>query len=177
MAESATKLTVKSNDKKSAATPAAWHPLEDLRHEVDRLFEDFNRGGWLRPLRPHALNLEPLFRRELAWSTPAVDIIEKDSAFEITAELPGIDAKNLTVTLRNGNVVIKGEKEEEKEEKSKDYYLHERQFGSFERAFTIPEGVEPDKIEASFAKGVLTLTLPKSAAAQQPEKKINVKAA
>ena len=142
MSKPATRLDVKADVKKSAPVPAAWHPLEDLRREVDRLFEDFNRGGWLRPLRPRALNLDvgPLFRRELAWSTPAVDIIEKDKAFEITAELPGIDAKDITVTLRNGSVVIKGEKEEEKEEKSKDYYLHERQFGSFEQSF-LPSGM------------------------------------
>ena len=174
MAETVSKLPVKSEGKKTAVAPA-WHPFDELRREVDRLFEDFN-GGWLRSFRPSLPTLE-LLRGEMAWNTPAVDIVEKDKSFEITAELPGLDEKNIEVTLRNGNIVIRGEKQEEKEEKSKDYYLHERQFGSFERSFTLPEGVEPDKIEAHFNKGVLTVSLPKAATALKPEKTIPVKAA
>jgi len=81
------------------------------------------------------------------------------------------------VKLANGVLTIKGEKQEEKEEKKKDYYLRERSYGSFERSFQLPEGVDTDKIEAGFKKGVLTLTLPKSAEAQKTEKKIAVKAA
>jgi len=80
------------------------------------------------------------------------------------------------VKVVNGNLTIKGEKQEEKEEKKKDYYLQERHFGSFERRFQLPEGVDADKIEASFKKGVLTVTLPKKLEAQKPEKKIDVKA-
>jgi len=87
-----------------------------------------------------------------------------------------MDGKNIEVKLVNGGLTIKGEKREEKEEK-KDYYLHERHFGSFERCFAVPEGVETDKIEASFKKGVLTVTLPKKPEAQKPEKKIEIKAA
>ena len=92
------------------------------------------------------------------------------------AELPGMDEKNIEVKVVNGNLTIKGEKQEEKEEK-KDYYLHERHFGSFERSFEVPDGVDADKIEASFKKGVLTVTLPKKPEAQKPEKKIEVKSA
>jgi HSP20 family protein len=76
------------------------------------------------------------------------------------------------IKLADGVLTIKGEKQEEKEEKKKDYYLHERSFGSFQRAFQVP-----DKIEASFKNGVLTVTLPKSAQAQKTAKKIDVKAA
>ena len=79
--------------------------------------------------------------------------------------------------MRNGNIAIRGEKRDEKEEKSGDYYLRERQFGSFERTFALPDGVDADKIEARFSKGVLTVTLPKSAEAQKPEQKVTVKAA
>ena len=96
---------------------------------------------------------------------------------ELTAELPGMDEKNLEVKVADGNLIIKGEKQEEKEEKKKDYYMRERSFGSFERRFELPEGVDADKIEASFKKGVLTLTLPKKPEAQKPAKKIEVKAA
>lgn len=175
MAETNTKLPMKSEGSKSTAA-TAWHPFDDLRREVDRLFEGFN-GGWPRPFRPPMPTLGPLLRSELDWSTPAVDIVEKDKSYEINVELPGIDEQNVDVTLRNGNIVIKGEKQEDKEEKSKDYYLRERQFGSFERAFAVPEGVETDKIDASFKKGVLTITLPKAPTAQNSEKKISVKRA
>ena len=102
--------------------------------------------------------------------------VESEKAYEIIAELPGMDEKNIEVKMADGVLTIKGEKREEKEEKQKDYYLQERSFGSFERSFEVPETVETDKIEASFRKGVLTLTLPKKAEAQKPAKKIEVKA-
>lgn len=85
--------------------------------------------------------------------------------------------KNVEVKVANGVLTIKGEKNEEKEEKKKDYYLQERSFGSFQRSFELPEGVDLDKIEASFKKGVLIVKLPKKAEAQKPAKKIEVKAA
>ena len=82
---------------------------------------------------------------------------------------------NHLAALVNANLVIKGEKHEEKEERKKDYHLQERHFGSFERCFRIPETVDSDKIDAVFTKGVLTVTLPKKAEAKKPEKKIDVK--
>jgi HSP20 family protein len=91
-------------------------------------------------------------------------------AYEITTELPGLDEKNIEVKLANGVLSIKGEKQEEKEEKQKDYYRRERSFGSFERSFQIPEGVDTDKIAASFKNGILSVTLPKSAEARKPAK-------
>jgi HSP20 family protein len=106
-----------------------------------------------------------------------VDVSEGEKAYEITAELPGLDEKDIEVKLALGGLTIKGEKREEKEEKKKDYYLHERHFGSFERYFRLPDEVDPDKIEASFKKGVLTVTLPKKPEAQKAEKKIAIKAA
>jgi HSP20 family protein len=180
MAE-ATKVPVKTEEKASvrASARSAWQPFEGLRREVDRLFDDFDRGLWRSPFRSSTFDVEPFWPRQIAtWSTaPAVDIAEKDNAFEVTAELPGIDEKNVEVKLVNGNLTIKGEKKEEKEEKKKDYYLSERHFGSFERSFTVPEGVDTDKIEASFNKGVLTVRLPKKPETIKPEKKIEVKTA
>ncbi len=152
-------------------------PFESLRREVDRLFEDFDRGLWRSPFRS-AFALEPFWRSEQAWpAAPAVDIAESDQAYEITADLPGMSEKDIEVKLANGGLIIKGQKPEEKEEKKKDYCLHERRFGSFERSFRVPEGVETDKIEAGFKNGVLTVTLPKTAEAQKAEKKVAVKAA
>ena len=76
----------------------------------------------------------------------------------------------------NGILTIKGEKKDEKEEREKEYYLSERRYGSFQRTFRVPEAVDFEKIDASFKKGVLTVTLPKSPTAKQNEKQINVKA-
>ena len=179
MADTATKLTVKTEGKDQRnSAPPTWHPLETLHREIDHLFDDFGfgRSRWRSPFRRSTFNVEPLWR-EFSVAAPAVDIVEKDNAYEITADLPGIDEKNVEVQVSNGNLTIKGEKREEKEEKKKDYYLQERHFGSFERTFGVPEGVDADKIEANFKKGVLTVTLPKKADAQKPAKKIDVKAA
>ena len=176
MAETVTKLPLKQG-KTEPSSIDAWQPFESLRQEINRLFDDFGWGSW-QPFPRSLFAAEPLFRRGLMRATmPAVDLVESDKAYEITAELPGMDEKNIDVKVTDGRLSIKGEKQEEKEEKKKDYYLHERRFGSFERSFDLPESVDPEKIEASFKKGVLTVTLSKKAEAQKPAKKIEVKAA
>ncbi len=175
MAENITKLPVKI-EKTTTPTPQAWQPFESLRREIDRMFDEFGGGLWRSPFRGSFF--EPFRRAEVAFAAlPAVDVVQTDKAYEITAELPGIDEKNVDVKFANGVLTIKGEKQDEKEEKKKDYYMRERSFGSFERSFEVPDNVDTDKIEATFKKGVLTLTLPKSAEAQKTEKKIAVKAA
>jgi HSP20 family protein len=174
------KVPVKTEGKReqSTAVAQAWHPFETLHREIDRLFDDVGRGFWRNPFRRSAFDIEPFWQREMKFiGAPAVDIVEKDNAYEIMADLPGMDEKNIEVKLANGNLTIKGEKKAEREEKQKDYYLQERRFGSFERTFGIPEGVDADKIEAAFKKGVLTITLPKKPDAQKPEKRIDVKMA
>ncbi len=177
MAEISTKVPVKS-EKTTAPVPQAWRPFESLRREIDRVFEDFDGGFWRSPFRHSLFDVEPFRRAEATFgAVPAVDVTETDKAYEITAELAGMDEKNVDVKFANGVLSIKGEKQDEKEEKKKDYYVRERSFGSFERTFQVPDGVDTDKIEASFKKGVLTVTLPKSAEAQKSEKKIAVKAA
>ena len=161
-----------------APTAQAWRPFESLRREIDRLFDDFDGGIWNAPFRRSIFDIEPFFRREPEWpAVPAVDVTEKEKAYEIAAELPGMAEKDIEVTLANGTLTIKGEKQEEKEEKKKGYHLQERRFGSFERRFGVPDGVDTNKIEATFEKGVLKVTLPKTAEAQKAEKKIAVKAA
>lgn len=178
MADAETKVPVHTERKSESRGLQAWHPIESLRREVDRLFEDFDRDFWRLPFRRSFTDIEPLLRRGLSWgATPAVDIVDKDNAYQVVAELPGMDEKNIEVKLVNGRLTIKGEKQDEKEEKKKDYYLHERSFGSFERSFVLPDEVNIDKIEASFKKGVLTVTLPKKPEAVKPEKKIEIKPA
>jgi HSP20 family protein len=156
----------------------AWRPFESLRREIDHIFEDFEGDFWRRPFRRPIFDVEPFWRRELTWgATPTVDIVEKNDVYEITAELPGVDEKSVEVKFANGSLMIRGEKQEEKEEQKADYRLHERRFGSFERRFAVPEGVDTDKIGASFKNGILTVRLPKKPEAIKAEKKIEVKAA
>jgi len=155
-----------------------WHPFENLRRQMERIFDDFDRDFGLSTIRRPMFDFEHSLRREWATaSAPAVDLTETDKTYELTAELPGMDEKSIEVKLTNGGISIKGEKREEKEKHEKDYYLHERHFGTFERYFQLPDGVDRDKIEAKFDKGVLTITLPKTPEAQKPEKRIPVKGA
>jgi HSP20 family protein len=177
MAEAATKLPVNTQEKK-ADRPTEWRPFESLRREVDRLFEDFQVGSWRSPFGRTAFDVQPFWRGEISWGkAPAVDIVDKEKAYEITAELPGMDESNIDVKFSDGTLTITGEKKDEKEEKKKDYYLSERRYGSFQRSFGVPDGVDADKIEATFKNGVLSVTLPKTAEAQKSEKKIAIKKA
>ena len=177
MAEAVAKLPVKTEKAQRAALPE-WRPFESLRREMDRLFDSFDSGFWRSPFGRSVFDVEPFWRRESTWTAaPAVDVAESEKAYEITAELPGMDEKNIEVNLTNGGITIKGEKKEETQEKKKDYSVSERRYGSFERYFALPEGVDANKIEATFKNGVLKVTLPKTAEAQKPAKKIEVKAA
>jgi HSP20 family protein len=178
MAEAATKLPVKNEKSERPSAPAEWRPFESLRREVDRLFDDFAPRGWRSPFGRATFDVEPFWRGELSWGkVPAVDVAEKENAYEITAELPGMDEKNIEVKFSDGMLTIKGEKKEEKEEKKKDYYMSERRYGTFQRTLAVPDGVDADKIEANFKNGVLTVTLPKSPEAQKRQKTIAVKKA
>ncbi len=108
-------------------------------------------------------------------STPAVNMIEKENAYELTGELAGMDESNIELKVAGGVLTIKGEKKEEKEEKGADYVLSERRFGSIQRSIPLPEGIDLERIEASFKKGVLTVTMPKTPEAQKSERKIAIK--
>lgn len=178
MAEAATKLPLKTEGKAAPAAPAEWESLGSLRRQVDRLFEDFGRGwGLWRPFGGSLLDLKPDWPGDVVFGkAPAVDLVEKDHDYEITAELPGMDEKNVEVKLANGVLTISGEKKDEKEEKKQNYYLSERRYGAFQRSFQVPEGVEADKIAASFKNGVLSIVLPKTAEAVKQEKKIAIQA-
>ena len=111
------------------------------------------------------------------FSVPAIDMSEDEKAYKISAELPGLDAKDVDVSVSGNTLLIKGEKLQEKEEKDKNYYFSERAYGSFQRTFELPASVDRDKISADVSKGVLTITLPKTPDAQKQQKKIEVKSA
>ncbi len=104
---------------------------------------------------------------------PAFDIMENEKEYVVEAELPGIDVKDLEVTISDGLLTVKGEKKREREHKDENFYRVERSFGSFHRSFRIPDKIQTDKIDATYKNGILRLTLPK---AEVPEvKKIKVK--
>ena len=160
--------------KQTAPAPAAPDVFRSFRTEMDRLFDRFTTGfGW------PSLAL-PSFPAPLAgngFAAPAVDLTEDEKAYRIAAELPGMDEKDVEVAISGDTLTIKGEKRQEKETKEPNFYLSERSYGSFQRAFALPDGIDRDKIDARFAKGVLTVILPKTAEVQQQSKKIEVKPA
>ncbi|MGE0230393.1 MAG: Hsp20/alpha crystallin family protein [Flavobacteriaceae bacterium] len=175
MTKSASKLPIQT-DKASPAKENFWS-LEGLHQEVDRLFDDFRSANWHLPFRRPSRGMEINWPAGSSWQVaPAMDLIEKDGEYEITAELAGMDEKDIEIKLANNILTIKGEKSEEKKEEQKDYFLSERRYGSFQRSFRLPDGVDADKIEAKFAKGLLTVKLPKSAETKKAEKKIGIKA-
>jgi HSP20 family protein len=144
-------------------------PFTSLQREIDRLFDDFGRG-W--PDFGRAWPAAGTGAQELM---PVMDVTETDTEYEITAELPGLEEKDVQINIADNVLTIRGEKKAGKEEKQKDYRMVERSYGSFYRALELPAGVDPDKIKADIAKGVLKVTVPKPAPAQV--KKIAVKAA
>ena len=160
--------------KKAPAPRAATDPWQNFRSEMERMFDRFGFGV---PAVRRMFDLAPSFESNFSFNVPAVDVTEDDKAYKIAAELPGLDEKDVDVSVTGDVLTVKGEKRQEKEEKNKNWYVSERAYGSFQRAFTLPDGVDREKIAADFSKGVLTVTLPKSAEAQKQQKKIEVKAA
>lgn len=146
-----------------------WSRLGTLREEIDRLFGGFEPRGWFDA--PLALSgaAETL--------VPAMDLTENGSSYSVSLELPGIDPSRVEVKLAHGSLVISGEKEEETKEEGEDYHVSERRWGSFRRMVRLPDLVDRERIEASYANGVLKVTLPKTAEAKAAERTIEVKAA
>jgi len=106
--------------------------------------------------------------------SPCVDVSETEKDLVVKAEIPGMDAKDINITLRDGLLSIKGEKKQEKEEKKEHYHRMERCYGSFTRNLRLPYGVEQDKIKADYKDGVLTIKLPKTEKAKEKHIKISV---
>jgi HSP20 family protein len=141
-----------------------WRPfgeLSSLRREMDRLWENFFGE---RPLGR-------IWEREWA---PSLDMSETKDNYVVKAEVPGIDAKHIDISLTGDVLTIKGEKSQEKEEKEEDHHLVERSYGSFSRSVRIPAEVESNKIKASYKNGILAITLPKSEKVKAKEVKIKV---
>jgi HSP20 family protein len=140
--------------------------FDEFRNEMNRVFERFETGlpHWSRAVAPWAVNVV----------VPNLDVHENDKAMTIEVELPGIDEKDVSVTVNNGYLTIRGEKKTEREEKKDNYHLAERSFGSFERSLRLPETLDESKIEAHFDKGVLRISAPKRPDALKAERKIEI---
>ena len=142
-------------------------PMQSFQHEINRMFDDFFRD----PFAPLSLR-EPALSAEFS---PRVDVVESDKDFKVTAELPGMDAKDIQINLEQDALILSGEKKSEYEEKHKGYHRLERSFGSFQRVIPLTAEVDEDKVDAQFKNGVLTITLPKTPAAVKTVKKIDLK--
>jgi HSP20 family protein len=136
-----------------------------FRDEMNRLFDNFFRGFEIEP-----------FETRLGTFSPSVNVVEDEKEIRVSAELPGINEKDIDVSLSRDSLTIRGEKKEEKEDKGKNYYRMERSYGSFTRTIPLPTEIDTDKVKAQFKKGILTVTLPKTAKAIKETKKIPVKA-
>jgi HSP20 family protein len=148
-------------------------PIQSLHQEINRVFQHFSRGfleDWPLSTRLSESTLWKDF-------SPQVDIRESERQVEITAELPGLDEKDVQVSLANHELVIRGEKKSEIERKEKGWHRVERSYGSFHRAVALPEGIETEKAEAVLKKGLLTVTIPKRADAAVSSKKIAIRRA
>ena len=132
------------------------HPFLALHREMNRMFDDVFRGFDLEPFRLASRTLDGL-----GW--PQIDIEESDKEVRITADLPGLDEKDVSLEIANGVLSISGEKKSESEDKARRF--SERYYGRFERRIPL-EYVEEDKVSAVFKNGVLTVTVPKSAEAK-----------
>ncbi len=140
---------------------APYRDFDRMREEMDRFWDTF---------------LPTAFRRteDSGDWLPSLDVSETKNEIVVKAEVPGMDAKDIDISLSNGMLTIKGEKKQEKEEKEENYHLVERSYGSFTRSITLPAEVKQDKINASYKNGILKVVLPKSEEAKKKEIKIKV---
>lgn len=172
MTESQTSIPVTAGEQTPAA---AWHPLETLRKEVDRLFEDFDWHLLRSPFRRPVFDFEA-FRRHASGLSTAVDLVEHDKAYEVVAELPGLAPADVRVEVMGDSLRLSGEKQDERASTpAAGYHLRERHFGAFARSFQLPEDVDRDQISARFQLGVLTVTLPRRPDSTRAARKIDVK--
>jgi HSP20 family protein len=132
---------------------APWTGFGSVRKEMDRLFERL--GDWDLPEM-----------RTLGDWAPTLDFSENKDSFVVKAEIPGIDSRDISVSLENQMLTIKGEKKHEKEEKDEQYYRMERNYGAFARTVRLPAAVDGSKVTAAFKNGLLTVTLPKAPGAK-----------
>lgn len=138
------------------------NPIATLRREMNHVFESFwDRAGH--------------FEWPFGSGEAKSDVVETDKAIEVSIELPGMEMKDIEVTVNDDMLTVKGEKKIERQEEKKGYYLSERSYGAIYRTIPLPPGVDGEKAQASFKNGVLTIKLPQTPEAQAKVKRIEVK--
>jgi HSP20 family protein len=138
--------------------PARYSPVEMFREVMEDFFRPAHYPRWRHPEW---------------WGEPAVDVSETDEDYKVTVELPGMDKEDIDVTLEEGRLTIRGEKQQEQKEEKEGYLWQERSYGSFTRTVPLPSTVKEEEIEATFKNGVLSLRLPKTEEARG--KKLEIK--
>lgn len=146
---------------------AYLYPFHLLQRDMNQLFEDFTRG--MDMWRPRFADQ---FFGDFAIK---VDLKDNDKEIVVTAEVPGVEQKDIEVLLNSETLTIKGEKKQEKEEKEKGYYRCERSYGSFQRMIPLPCEIEKDNVQATYANGVLKIVLAKSPEIIKGTKKVDIK--
>jgi len=147
-----------------------------LYRDMNRWMQDWdNFLGYFMGPRWNRLNVNLPKLSDTPRFTPAIDIRESDNAYAVTAELPGIDPKDVEITVQEGTLLIKGEKKFEQESKGEGYHRMERSYGSFRRAISLPKGVDLDHIDATFHNGLLNLTIPKLPELKPQARKVEIK--
>lgn len=141
---------------------APFKDFETMRTQMDRLWDSFHEGRARRRLD-----------EELEW-LPSIDVAETKNDIVVKAEVPGMDPKDIDISLSDGTLTIKGEKKQEREEKEEDYHLVERSYGTFTRSVQLPKQVKHDHVSASYKNGILKVILPKSEEAKTKSVKIKV---
>jgi len=141
--------------------------LLDLRQEMNQLFDDF----FQRPFEMSPFRGESSLAGDFI---PQMDVTETDKEIKISAELPGMEAEDIDISMTGNRLTLKGEKREEKEEKGERFYRSERSYGSFQRSIPLPEKVQEEEIEATYKNGVLNVNLPKSPGARKGTQKIEI---
>ncbi len=154
-----------------------WEPLRDLasfQREMQRDMDDFFRRifGNMTSMTPSAL-----FRREARGWYPAIDCFVKNNQFMVHADLPGVDPKDVEISITGNMLTIKGERKAEYDEKKEGYLFHEASYGTFERTFELPEGVDTDKVRATYRNGILELKMPAKAEILPKKVKVEIEEA
>lgn len=153
--------------KEAMVRAADMHPWAALQRRMNRLFDDFFADFGLAPFE----GWDTLSERFI----PSIDLAETDTDITVTAELPGMDEKDIQVQLEGDTLTIRGEKKSETEHKDAHRHLVERSYGQFARAVVLPAEVDDSKAQASYKNGVLTIKLPKTAAEIKKTKRIDIK--
>ena len=155
----------------------AQYPLANLSHlhnEIDRMFENAFRGFGL-PSLSRSNRWEQMFSDDFLPAFRAnVNIASDDKQYTITLEAPGMEQKDLSIELKDRVLVVKGNKQQQQEEKDKQYYRIERHYGAFERVLAVPDDADVDEINARMDKGLLTITIPRKKVAETDVKKIDI---